>query len=782
MASADSNSALLSGLKLMSDSASIENNGSSFPDLRSTTNKPLGSTLASRSTVFASTSTSPFPRLGSPSSSTTGLSVPAVPPFGTSGTVSPNQTIPRNQDDPRLWIPRAFAPNVVIKASQDTDEIAKLKGLQGGFRELLRPFGDSIQGKVTVRDSVGASKTWEDFGVRFVGVVESQRFHQSGPGRVSELQSNGVSDAPSSHFNPTNDDGTRTGCDLGKIEEIVDRHLQYAESSSARSEPDYLSSQQIEKYAMSNPPPFHALYLRRLLSGMPLSPHETFSHPVACVIAISSRAPNPIESLRQLYESSGGDTEYPTWVNRDFLRYYVLVHDEDHSDITKSTALFDQMKRHFGLHCHLLRLRSSQCVPSDDGSVAMPKCEWVTAAEEIANVERNEEDEENEFSETFIYDSDAAALRTFVREMVTQSIVPFMERCVTTWNDQVASRRRGLSGRFMSLSKKWTGFGTSRGTSGGHGAGSGGVAGVNGSYDPVQGVYRPDTAEATMRKLADYAFMLRDWKLAQGTYDVLRADFNNDKAWKYHAGANEMSAISTLLVPQSQANKVRPELIDQLLDTASYSYMTRCAASYETLRCLAVAVELLRSRGGLWADIAARWETRALEAKIMGPIGQCLFTERVADCYAGRKGAGSERWGARRRKCALWNVLAANSWLDLRKSAQAQRCLEEALLVYDQLQPDQDRMAFDQMQLHLDQLVLRLRSDRAAVNGTKLPRHVDDDQAASVDEESEKLDRDSHRRSTIGLGTSPFANLETATDSPLQQRFLQSSGDDNTFR
>ena len=44
-----------------------------------------------------------------------------------------------------------------------------------------------------------------------------------------------------------------------------------------------------------------------------------------------------------------------------------------------------------------------------------------------------------------------------------------------------------------------------------------------------------------MRKLADYAFMLRDWKLAHSTYDILRKDFANDKAWKYAAGAQVLS-------------------------------------------------------------------------------------------------------------------------------------------------------------------------------------------------------------------------------------------------
>jgi len=120
-----------------------------------------------------------------------------------------------------------------------------------------------------------------------------------------------------------------------------------------------------------------------------MSPHETFSHPVACVIAISSRHPDPIEELRQMYaNTTAGDQRLPQWVNPDYLRYYVLVHDEDHDDAQRSTSLFDQMKRHFGLHCHLLRIRSEQCVPSDDDCVRLPVCEWLSAAEELEEIRK----------------------------------------------------------------------------------------------------------------------------------------------------------------------------------------------------------------------------------------------------------------------------------------------------------------------------------------------------------------------------------------------------------
>jgi len=49
--------------------------------------------------------------------------------------------------------------------------------------------------------------------------------------------------------------------------------------------------------------------------------------------------------------------------------------------------------------------------------------------------------------------------------------------------------------------------------------------------------YAYTTPEAQMRKLADFAFMLRDYRLAQSIYDTVRKDFQlEDKAIKYYAG------------------------------------------------------------------------------------------------------------------------------------------------------------------------------------------------------------------------------------------------------
>ena len=96
--------------------------------------------------------------------------------------------------------------------------------------------------------------------------------------------------------------------------------------------------------------------------------------------------------------------------------------------------------------------------------------------EAIREFDRQTEDlaadsrDEDELS-PHVFESDITAIRTFIREMVAQSIVPHMEHKVSIWNDQIASKRRGFTGRFVSISKRWTGFGIGGGGGGSRNSG-----------------------------------------------------------------------------------------------------------------------------------------------------------------------------------------------------------------------------------------------------------------------------------------------------------------------
>ncbi|KAL1605570.1 hypothetical protein SLS59_003372 [Nothophoma quercina] len=705
----------------------------SLPYRRS--NPSLSKLFESTTSISTFTGSRPSSGTATPTASTVPGSV-FSPGSRSSGARTPTSLPPGVSDEYRTLIQRAFVPHVAVLADAETEALIRGKGLDGGFLELLRPFGEQVPGKVTIRDSIGASKSHDDFGVRFVGVEDAYPDLRGGQRASSE-----------SARRPR-----RTGGDVPQIEEVVDRHLQYSEFNHQDPNADYMNKGEPAAHAEGAGSPFYTLYLRRLLSGLPIVPHETFAHPVAGIIAISSSNPHPIEELRRLYNRQhDGDLRFPQWVENDFLRYYVLVHDEENGDIAKSNQTFDSMKRHFGLHCHLLRLKSQECIPSDDDSVRLPTCDWMSAGEELAEIQKRDDITD---PTPYFPDSDISSLRTFIRELVTQSIIPNMERSVATWNEQILSRRRGLSGRFMSLSKRWTPFGSSRNS-------ASASPSSNSNYDSLQGFYRPDAPEAIMRRLADYCFMLRDWKLALSTYDILRTDFQNDKAWRHYAGASEMAALSALMAPTPLSSKNRAENIDAWIEAASYSYTDRqrSAAPYYALRTLALSTELLRLRGSSAADDAARWATRILETGLVGSIGHALVTERISACYSIRTGIGTYRLGNRRRKAALWAVLASEAWWRLERSQQAEKCLDLALRLYNTRAETRDggavKLPFEEMQRFIDDLrqqILGLRLTNQGLVEGRDDDEGDEKDGGEVEEVAETLDKSPrlNRKSLIG--------------------------------
>ncbi|KAJ5295658.1 hypothetical protein N7508_010479 [Penicillium antarcticum] len=659
---------------------------------------------ASSSTPPLSATISDLPnRSGSPHSRSGRSSTPHL---ARSSIGSPFDGRADGSEDIRSLIIRSFSPTIAVHASEDTDDLVRNKGFKGGFWELIRPFGETVSGKVVIRDSIGSSRAWEDYGVRFVSF--------KGIGKAT----------------PSRDSGP-----LAQMEEVLKKQLDSSEGLMGAS----IRTKDVLGFPAATP--LFKSYLQQLLCAAPAAPHETFGHPVANVIAISSRNPAPLESLRQLYaDSTTGDRHLPDWVHQEYLRYYVLVHDEERDDITESTKLYDQMKRHFGLHCHLLRLRSSQCVVTDDDSVQVPRCEWLSPSEHLSGAETLVDLGTD--GTPYLFDSDATAIRAFIRELVVQSVIPFMENKVAVWNDQVASRRRGISGRFISMSKRWA-FGSSSRSSMGSSGG--------GNYDSTQHFYTPDSPEAVLRKMADFAFMLRDWKLSTSTYEMIRSDFGNDKAWKYHAGAHEMCAVSMLLNPLATSAKIKLDSVDQLFETACYSYLTRCSDAPHALRCLSLAVELLKSRGGSATESAAKWAMRVMDFGLVGSVGQILYTERVAACYASKTPVGAAKWGGRRRKAGMWSTLAADQWLKAGKPTLASACLEEAERLYADVLEADGVFPMPEMQNFVDNLRHAIKVEYLEARGFDARGDSPTEDPLDTEEISEKLDKRNHRRSLIGL-------------------------------
>ena len=689
--------------------------------------------LTSRASTFASTlsrSNSPNGRLSM-----------SLSRFGRASVASPLSNPTENYDEVRTVIVRAFSPLVAICAAEEADVLARNKGPHINFASLLRPYGERISGKVVIRDSVGASRSWDDFGVHITGI---------GPLIQSTTKPN-------------------TSNELDRLEELLEQQVEQQDADEHADSGSETSN-------------LYRYYLSHLLQASTISAHEAFLHPSCAVIVITSATPQPIETLRNLYQQTAqGSWTLPPYANPEYLRYYLLVHDEDRDDFGKTSALFDQMKRHFGLHCHLLRLRSA--VPtSEDDTEDVPECEWLSPSEELAqNAQRHCLIDTDDHPTIPIFTSDAAAIRACLRELVAQSVVPHVEQRIALWNEQVASRRKGITGRFMTLSKRWGGFGGSNRTTSSSAITS---SGASGNYDGLQGLYRYDSPEAILVKLAGSAFMLRDYKLAASTMELVRADLANDKAWKYLAGANEICCIASLLNPLmgTASAKFKLENFDQMLDTAVTCYLNRGSAEPKlALRAALLGLELLKVRGRAAAELAAKYGIRAIELGLVSPgsIGHVLLSERVASCFGIQIGAGTNTGlGSRRRKAALWNVMAADEWMKLGMAAYANERLDEARELYADTKYGVSVEQYGEMNTFIEQLGFSIRiklgqgkRNRGFSGASELMQQEVDDETLEdmVVTAPERLDT-GHRRnhSLAGGGVSPMDAI--APRSPVRLR------------
>lgn len=144
--------------------------------------------------------------------------------------------------------------------------------------------------------------------------------------------------------------------------------------------------------------------------------------------------------------------------------------------------------------------------------------------------------------------SDFTQIDSFLTAFLVPRVIEVMIRCVRDWERDIASNRRGISARLLKVGLKY--FGTTQK------AGTGPVSPTMDSNGLVMCVVcfvvmnntnsrrnmnnrlSHDSPDFLMRKLADYAFMLRDYKFSLSTYETLKKDFQNSESHiKYLAGA-----------------------------------------------------------------------------------------------------------------------------------------------------------------------------------------------------------------------------------------------------
>ena len=112
---------------------------------------------------------------------------------------------------------------------------------------------------------------------------------------------------------------------------------------------------------------------------------------------------------------------------------------------SRANALYNAVKKQYGLNTYLLRLLLPSPPPSLVSTVALYPRLPITPHQDNASSKEHNSDQTSletrsgDLSNSIrMCDSDIQATAQFVREFVTTSLIPWMEKCAVDWNESVS--------------------------------------------------------------------------------------------------------------------------------------------------------------------------------------------------------------------------------------------------------------------------------------------------------------------------------------------------------
>lgn len=275
-----------------------------------------------------------------------------------------------------------------------------------------------------------------------------------------------------------------------------------------------------------------------LYSYRPISSFDTMSHPCAIILAVSSNNADPLNAFARLYEQSKKADVFAKqpFLESNILRCYLVVHDTASlgTDMSRSIWLLEEVRRTYGLDCAIVHINSASEPVPEAHALYTNNTQRVpprVCAKEGASLAQH------------ISLQDAQRLQSYVREFVTKSLVPFLERSVQQLGEHISSQRRGLTGRLLGAGRKWF---LPRGSTG------------SSTFKFDHDVYPATSIVSQTRRLGDLAMHVRDYRLATTMYDAVHRDYEEDQATMYSACASDMLALAQVLHASLSRNGSMP--------------------------------------------------------------------------------------------------------------------------------------------------------------------------------------------------------------------------------
>jgi hypothetical protein len=561
------------------------------------------------------------------------------------------------------YIKRIYSPLIGVVESKDVEDLFKECNFNS-IVDFLTPYGHSIKPhgrQFTYQDAHGQTITLNDFCLRFINFNCLREQNYTNIEKVAlkllkKYEDVNVIDLLSK-INPND----------GPNDNIID---------------------DIEENT-----PWFKEYKNIVNSVVSVSEHESFDHPLASFIFVSTNNKNPLSSFEQLQKAIDSHPIFNTkYVDPNIIKHYILIHDKRQTSDTEVENLKAQMKKLFGLQFDVLTLDfngEEELSKNEDLSGKASTDFWTESmvtqdylnlllhnnfnsddsSTQILNSPLNKEglplftkvDKNHKYIEKAelieygrkISSEDNKRTQAFLSDFIGLTLLPFMERNIHHLNEQVASARRGIN-RFFNAGRKYFGNSSKQ------------IQKKN-IIATIEGLnrYSYQSAEAQMRKLADLSFMLCDYKFAYSVYDNVKKDFNsNDQDKKYYAGTQGMIVLCLLMFNSVKLN------IDTIMENSVLNY-NKCKTQFYAQKTTFSYNFLLKQLNEYKKVSQAFLRITNDDSNVLSG----LFLEQTSYCYLKVKPKMI-------RKYAFHLILAGHRYSRSGNREHAYRCYFSALKIY----------------------------------------------------------------------------------------------------
>ncbi|AOA63012.1 Trafficking protein particle complex III-specific subunit 85 [Komagataella phaffii CBS 7435] len=412
-------------------------------------------------------------------------------------------------------------------------------------------------------------------------------------------------------------------------------------------------------------------FLSKILGGHTLSNFETFSHPIFQLFVLTTQ--DDCQSIGALYTQWKG-TKVPFWVDLKEINplCIIIVDLSIETDFQQGLWLRDSLKNKFGLSSLILSLNPNDKTKNLNETTIKRSVFAFSSHPEIMIIPKTLQED----------------IHGFYKHLTTKVVFPFMEKKVNEWHENLIVPRKSFSNRFWKGSKRSIETFSEQERQQG--------IDENG-FNAVQGYYHHKSQEFKIRRLADWYFMMRDYKKSYTTYDLLKKDFLKDRSWTYLASLQDFMIFSLLIGASSKqasvpnegngntvgiTNKIINDLILPTIENLHYTYLSRCSLRTNTLRSCILMSELFISMGEafmneLYLVQSIKLLRKLLSMKILQGSALAVIYQHISFAYTiysrplnhqevsrpsdklRIKNIDMEKLGlTRHRKASLWLLLA----------------------------------------------------------------------------------------------------------------------------